>query len=222
MKNYVAIYMLVSAMTGFGQLTQTTNQKPVTVDQLRSWMFTPEMNSLRAKALNEQLHTRVPAWFPESLLRSIDQEIEHSDMAAIALPFYQPCVTEKQADVMVKLSQANIGQSIQENSLNEQSAARQRGATTEAQVDSAYVKTEQKTAALAPQQKQRILRSFTAAQRNTLASFLDPKLLACMKEATASTSKALGDYGTAVTQQQIDAHSDLMQKARADFQHAGK
>lgn len=214
---------LFMAVAGVGQQRPAPRpDRPITIDQLRSWMFTPDTDALRVKAMDTQFRTRVPAWFPEELFAVINKKVEGLDMAAVALPYYQSCLSEEQAAVLIKLSSFSSVRSMQRSSITDQTAARLHGNDTEVQVDTAMEKTQERVANLTDEQKREIMRSFSAAEQKTIASLQSPKHTVCMHDAAVSTSRALGEYGSAMAQEVIHANQEVIRKARNGAQQSAR
>jgi len=84
---------------------QVAPDPPLTEDGLRAWLVSAGTVESNKKAIHDQWivqRTKLPPWWPVAVADQEEQSLLAIDMAPVALPFYQPCFTEPEAEVLAK------------------------------------------------------------------------------------------------------------------------
>lgn len=84
---------------------QVTPDPPLTEDGLRAWLISAGTIDANKKAIHDQWtvqRTKLPPWWPVAVADQEEQALLAIDMVPVALPFYQPCFTEPEAEVLAK------------------------------------------------------------------------------------------------------------------------
>jgi len=84
---------------------QAAPDAPLTEDGLRAWLMSAGTIEANKKAIHDQWtvqRAKLPPWWPVAVADQEEQALLAIDMVPVALPFYQPCFTEPEAEVLAK------------------------------------------------------------------------------------------------------------------------
>ncbi len=159
---------LLSTMLLVFTAAQTTSDDTLTAKGLRALLSSSGMFESNARLIYTQMQQQragLPAWWPDDVYASEEAAIQEVDVVDAALPFYQACLAERQADLLTKIVLSKAGQQVAQAALQTHSQAAEQGTSpAAAQVagEDAGVKTER---SISNEEKQKAAASLTPAER---------------------------------------------------------
>jgi hypothetical protein len=107
-----------------------TPEHPITEEQLRTFFKVTHLLSVNRQLIHEKLEVQrrqMPEWYPQSVWDEIADAVENVDLAAVALPAYQKCISEDDAKFVISFAATPQGQKLAQTFLAKQAEAQQAG-----------------------------------------------------------------------------------------------
>lgn len=195
---------------------------PLTEDGLRAWLQSGGVFEANRKLIHdqfEQQRTQLPPWWPKSVWDQEEAATQSVDMVKVALPFYQPCITEPEVRILVKLGATQVGKKVLSTALITHVSDMVAGSTSmEAQLDgeSAAAAT---VKGLSAHEKADTMAALTPQDQSFIADHFSPdrvvKLKQCTDHAYAEMSAVIARQQEAAVEGVVNNNREQLTAAHA-------
>jgi hypothetical protein len=201
---------LLSAVLVFFMAAQATPDI-LTADGFHAWLAAGGALDSNAKLIHtqmEQQRASLPPWWPDDVYAQEEEAIQKVDFVDAALPFYQTCMTNREARILAKLSQTPAGQRVSSSALQTHSQAAEQGASPmTAQVageDAAH----RTASSLTNGDRQNAAASLSPDERAYVEQNLTPDWLAAFRTCTHGALAKTADVMKAQQEKAVEAVVD--------------
>ncbi|MES2392923.1 MAG: hypothetical protein V4555_14855 [Acidobacteriota bacterium] len=193
---------------------QTATETPLTEDGLRAWLVNGGAVEANRKLIHEQFavqRAKLPAWWPAAVADQEEEAMQAIDMAHVALPFYQPCMTDPEARLLAKMALTKAGKRVSTAAMDAHSKEMEGGmSATNAQQagEDAAAAARRK---LSRQETRDTAAAFTPSENAYASKHFTPARVAVFKKCT---DQAFAQLSGEVGKLELAAINDVIEKNR--------
>jgi hypothetical protein len=200
---------------------QVASDAPLTEDGLRAWLVSGGVPESNRRLIHEQFaqqRKQLPPWWPQDVADQEEEAMTGVDMVPVAVPFYQPCLTDPEVRLLAKFAQTDAGKRITKSAVStHESAAASGSSATSAQQEGeeAAAKTSQTVTAA---ERQAAAAELTPKERALGASRFTPQRMVVLKQCTdkayAETVAAMGTLQKQAVQAVVEKNRPALVAAK--------